>query len=188
MTVLSYTPSGNYILGNISYDFPSYSIGGGDYKFPVIVDITADISGVPVEAGQEVYLQYILVRLTLACTATITNISAFKSALSPLTLGSYVYESFGFKKSPAFWQYLNQEIQPLVSFSERDTIGDYLGDANAPYGFDSSPIDAVIADTVYVRCDGALPESSSFGIEYLAIRYLGTPPLGNKTSFSYFAV
>jgi hypothetical protein len=187
MTVLSYTPDGDYILGNISYDFPSYSIGGGDYKFPINIDIFGEVASVPVEAGMQIYLEYMQCRVTLACTATITNISAFKSALSPLTLGSYVFESFGFKKSPAYWNYLNQETQPMISFSERDTIGDYPGNAAFPYGFEGVPIDAVNADTLYARCNGALPENSSLGIEYLVTRLLVPPGAYNKTSYSYFS-
>jgi len=187
MTVLSYTPEGDYILGEISYDFPSHSIGGGDYKFTVLQDIFAEVAPIPVSPGEIMYLQYMQARITLACTATITNISAFKSALSPLTLGSYVFESFGFKKAPNYWNYLNQETQPMISFSERDTIGDYPGNAAFPYGFENVPISAVNADTIYVRCDGALPESSSLGIEYLVDRLLVPPGDYNKTSFSYFS-
>lgn len=187
MAVLSYTPDGDYILGEISYDFTSHSIGGGDFKFAILIDIFGEASAVPIEPGQITFLQYMQCRLTLACTATITNISAFKSALTPLTLGSYVFESFGFKKSPAYWNYLNQETQPMVSFSTRDTIGDYPGNAAFPYGFDTIPISAVNADTLYVRCDGALPESSTLGVEYLVSRYLAPTGDYNTTSFSYFS-
>jgi hypothetical protein len=186
MSVLSYTSDGTQLLGKISYDFSSHSIGGGDFKFPVLIDVFGDVSGIPVEAGFTLYLQYMLVRCTLACTATITNISAGKSALSPLTLGSFVFESFGFKKSPGFWNYLNQETQPMLSFSERDTIGDYPGNAAYPYGMYDYPINAVNADTIYVRCDGALPESCTLGLEYLVERRAFSVPPSNKVSFSYF--
>lgn len=186
MTVLSYVPNGSEILGNISYDFPSYSIGGGDYKFPILVDVFGETAEIPVGTGDAIYFQYMICRCTLACTATITNISAFKSALSPLTLGSYVYEAFGFKKNPAYWNYLNQELQPMQSFSERDTIGDYLGTAAFPEGFQSTVTNGVIADTLYVRLDGALPASSSLGIEYYVVRELITAgSTYNKTSFSF---
>lgn len=186
MTVLSYVPNGSEILGEISYDFTSHSIGGGDYKFPVAVDIFLETAEVPVGTGLEIYFQYVICRLTLACSATITNISAFKSALSPLTLGSFVYEAFGFKKNPGYWNYLNQELQPLQTFSERDTIGDYLGDAAFPEGFQSTIANGVTADTLYVRCDGALPESSTLGLEYYVIRELITAgSTYNKTSFSF---
>jgi hypothetical protein len=185
MTIYSYTSDGANIVGVISTEIDLTPIGGGDYKIPFLADINGDVSSVPIAAGQQLIYAFVVCRHTFVCNETNINVSASKLCLSPLTLGSYCYESFGYKKAPGFLNYLNQELPSTVSFSTRDELGDYLGNAAFPYGYDAIPIAGCVADTLYFRFDGADSAACTHVVEFYYSRAL--VPIGtyNTTYFSY---
>jgi hypothetical protein len=185
MTIFSYTEDGSSILGVISTEIDLSPIGGGDYKIGFLSDINLEISEVPTEVGETQIYAFVICRHTFVCNEVNVNISASSLCLSPLNLGSYCMESFGYKKNPGFLSYLNQELISTVSFTTRDELGDYPGDSGFPYGYDGYPISGCVADTIYFRFNGADPHACTHKVEYLARRALATSGYANPTYFSY---
>jgi hypothetical protein len=185
MTIYSYTSDGANIVGVISTEIDLSPIGGGDYKIPFLADINTEVSSVPITTGRQLLYAFAVCRHTFTCNETNVNVSASKLCLSPLTLGSYCYESFGYKKFPGFLNYLTQELPSTVSFSTRDELGSYPGNAAFPYGYDAVPIGGCVADTLYFRFDGADSDACTHVVEYFYTRALVPPDEYNTTYFSY---
>lgn len=185
MTVKSWDSSGTDILGELTYEVSSLSVMGGDYKVPYLADITADVSSIPIESGQQIYTQWSVARIRFTCGGVLSNISASKLCLHPMTIGSYCFASFGYNKNPGYINYLTQELPTTISHLAIDALGSYLGNAAFPYGFSNAPINGLIADTLYLRLDGGIPEACSLDVQYYNRRIIVPTGSYNKTTFSY---
>jgi len=185
MTITSYDEGNTTFLGSETYLVSGLTPVGGDYKIPFGVDISTQCSSLPYTDGI-VIVEQIVARVTFVCTSVLTNTSASKLCLSPLTLGSYCYDSYGYKVSPGYLNYKQQQLPAPSCFSARDLIGTFLGDLS--FNQDLQPtVGGCIADTLYFRLDGAVADSCSFQFEWYLHRLTADFGTTGVTWLSAFA-